>query len=462
MKLQRIELQRIKPLTIRVISVVFALYIVLVQFTTSNPYIHLLPIPTPALLTVGLSGLLLGYWLFFREDFEQNSQSKKALYYFVFAFALSIIIAILSSLYTLNVIRSTEYVNYITGPMPQRVIYYATFLIFLYFGNAFFAQLNEDNLLRIVKIYPLSLFLLVAVGVWQLLYFLYNVPFLDIETRSYVHSVTGNTFFNFRLTSFADEPSYLGPLLIDMMILGLLVFKRKWIYLLVVVIPATVILLFSFAVSGYMNLLMMVVFVVVYLVFHPKFPKKYLWMILGLVLFVITITFLVKPELITKFLSPVLGRFDSLLNPQSSSRIYMYIMPIYWLFDHSIFSALFGYGPGSYEFLHHTKILPSKVNIAISSNNMYIDLLFEHGIIGLVLIVSALAYLFVFLWKKGRENLYYFIALMELTHVLITALYRADFVTPRFWTVFLLIFLLISLGDKKMRKSRQIEDGVNR
>lgn len=426
------------------------LYLFMIQFTTSYGYIHLLPIPTPAVLTFGVSMLFVFYWFLFSKDSEQIAPTTLNLRYvtiLTMAFSISIIVAVLSALYTMNTIFSAEYMEYLKGSMIKRILYYSAYILLLYFGYKTISKMKTNHILMITNVYPLSLLLLVMVGLWQLLYFFYNIPFLDLETRSYVHSVTGNSFFNFRLTSFADEPSYLGPVLIDMIILGYLSFKRKWIYIALIVLPAIGILLFSFSVSAYFNLLLIAGFIVMYLIFHPKFPKKYLIIILGVGILAVGVLFLVKPGIFMTFFSPILGRVDQLFDPQSSSRIYMYIMPIYWLFDHSILSALFGYGPGSYDFLHATKILPNKVSIATSSNNMYIDLLFEHGIIGLIIVLAGLVYIFIYLWKKGRSNAYYFIALLEFVHILITALYRADFVTPRFWAVLLIIFLLARVGE---------------
>lgn len=443
---------RIEPIFKKGLILALCLYFILIQFSISTPYIHLLPLPTPAVLTLGVGILTLFFWLFYRSKLDQGFESNKVLKYFTLAFSISIFLAILSSFYTIGKIQSTEYLDFISDSMIKRVLYYGSYLMLLYFGYIFIANLKDSNIRRIINMYSISLFLLVIVGIWQLLYFFYNIPFLDIETRSYVHSVEGNTFFNFRLTSFADEPSYLGPVLIDMVILGFLIFKRKWLYGFLVALPALGILLFSFSVSAYLNLFVLVFFVFVYLIFHPKFPKRYLWYLLGILIVGLLFILIIKPDFVVAFFSPILGRLGGLFDPQTSSRMYMYLMPFYWLFDHSTFSALFGYGPGAFDFLHASKIMPSNVSVATSSNNMYIDLLFEHGIIGFLLIASALVYLGIVLWKKGRLNVFYFIALLEFVHILFTSLYRADFVTPRFWGGFLIIFLLMRLGENHEKR----------
>jgi O-antigen ligase len=445
--------QRFEPLFRTSLIIIFCIYLSLVQFSLNYDYIHLLPIPMPAVLSLGVSFLLLVYHYGYSKVQHDHTEVNSRLRTFVLLFTLSMVLSLFSSFYTSSVIKSSEYISYLKGSMPTRFLYYSTFLLMLYFGYQFFSRMEKGKILKIIKVYPLSIYLLVLVGIWQLSYFFFNIPFLDINTRSYIHSVTGNSFFNFRLTSFADEPSYLGPILIDLLVLGYLAIKRKWVYFIVLALPALVILLFSFSVSAYFNVFLLVGFIVLYLMFHPKFPKKYLWWIFGCGILGIIGIILVKPQLVTALFSPVLGRMDNLFDPTSSSRIYMYVMPLKWLFDHSFISALFGYGPGSFEFFHYTKILPNKVSLATSSNNFYIDILFENGVVGLCLILFVFIRVFVFLLKKGNKNIYYFIALVEFVHISITALYRADFVTPRFWAVFLIIFLLMKIGEDKEKEN---------
>ncbi|WP_174728984.1 O-antigen ligase family protein [Mesobacillus harenae] len=455
----RLKTPGVKSVFEIVILVIFAVYLSLIQFTTSYPYIHLLPIPTPAVLTLGMAFLFLVYCFLWRNN-RSSYDADRLIKIFMLLFTLSILLSFLSAFYTQITINSTEYTAYLKKSMVTRMLYYGAFIAMVYFGYHSLSQIGRIKTLRTILAYPLSIFLMVAIGLWQLTYFLFGIPFLDIDTRSYVHSVSGITFFNFRLTSFADEPSYLGPIIIDMLVLGYLAFKRKWIYVLLLAIPSIVVLLFSFSVSAYLNLAILVAFIIVFLMFHPKFPKRYLWYLLAFTFAGIVIVVLAKPGLVASFFSPIIGRLDSLFNPEESSRIYMYVMPIFWLFDHSIISALFGYGPGSFEFLASSKILPNTGSVSTSSNNMYIDLLFENGLIGFSLIVLGLGILLLSLFKNARKNIYYFIALLELTHLLITSLYRADFVTPRFWGVLLIIFLLNRFGEMK-EKGKNSRNGVD-
>lgn len=445
----RSKLDRFRNPMLNMIVITFVIYLALIQFTTSYPYIHLLPVPTPAVLTLGVAMLFISYYILFgiKERGLDTSSADRSMKYFIYTFVLSIILSIISAMYTASVINSVEYISYLKKSLITRMLYYVSFIGMTYFGYLTLSKLDISKIKKIIKAYPLSILLLTFIGVWQLLYFLFNVPFLNLETRSFVHSVGGLTLFDFRLTSFADEPSYLGPILIDMIILGYLVFKRKWMYALVVLIPALIVLIFSFSVAVYFNILIMFGVALLLVLLHPKVPKKYIWGFMIGTILVVAVAILIKPELFTKFFSPILNR-ENLFDPEHSTRIYMYLMPLFWLFDHSVISALFGYGPGAFEFISETKIVPkSGARLNVSSNNMYIDLLFEHGLIGFTMIMVAAGYLFINLLKKVRRNVFYLIAFLELTHLIVTSLYRSDFVTPRFWGILMIVFLLTKIGE---------------
>ncbi|WP_191566706.1 O-antigen ligase family protein [Metabacillus idriensis] len=441
--------------------ILFFLFFFQIQFSISRLFINALPIPTPAVITsAAVLGLFFVYVMTSGKEFFKELIVKNSFYIFLALFTLSLITSTLSAFYTNTVLFSVEYQQYISSSLYTRFIYYGAYLSVVMLGLAVVRKLSIHQVKRIVKIYPITIYLLIIVGIWQFFYFTYNVPFLDIDTRSFVHSSEGPTLFDFRLTSFADEPSYLGPILIDFLILGMLVFRKWYTYIPFILIPAGFILLFSFSLSAYANIVMLIGFLVVLLIFHKSFPKKLLVYLAVIGLIFVGAAFVFANDLMMDFFNPIVGRFSTLFDFEHHSRMYMYVMPFFWLFDHSLVSALFGYGPGSFEFLAQTKILPSIAPVAISSNNMYIDILFEHGVIGFLMVLTGLILVFVTLVKHYKKNRYYFIALMLYVHLLITSLYRADFVTPRFWGILLIVSMLTMLGshDFKHKSSKKLED----
>ncbi|KEZ48768.1 O-antigen ligase family protein [Metabacillus indicus] len=427
--------------------ILFFLFFFQVQFSISRLFINALPIPTPALITsAAVLGLALVYIKMTGRHFIRGLFVKNSFYFFLVLFVVSLVFSTLSAFYTSTVLFSTEYDQYLRSSLYTRFIYYGAYIALVVLGLAVARRLPLQALKNIVNMYPAAVFLLIAVGIWQFFHFTYNVPFLDINTRSFVHSSEGPTLFDFRLTSFADEPSYLGPILIDFLILGLLLFRKWYTYIPLILLPAGFLLLFSFSLSAYVNIVFLIGFLAVLLVFHKSFPKKILVYLIVAGAVVFGAAFVVANDLMMDFFNPIIGRFSTILDFEHHSRMYMYVMPFFWLFDHSFISAMFGYGPGSFEFLAQTKILPSIAPVAISSNNMYIDIMFEHGVIGFLLVFTGLVLVFVSLIKHYKKNIYYFIALLLYVHMLITSLYRADFVTPRFWGILLIVGLLSLIG----------------
>lgn len=100
--------------------------------------------------------------------------------------------------------------------------------------------------------YTIGAGILIVGGIWQFLHFTIGYPMPGFETRAYVHSVESDVLFNFRLTSFTDEPSFLVPFLIDGLLIGSLLLSRKTYFL--YALFAVIVLVLSFSVSGYLNL----------------------------------------------------------------------------------------------------------------------------------------------------------------------------------------------------------------
>ncbi|WLR41502.1 hypothetical protein LC087_11435 [Bacillus carboniphilus] len=443
--------------------ILFCFLLCTIQFTGAKWFINITPIPSTALLAFLAAGFFVLSFMS-NQNKQFDYQQNKVVNQFILLFVIAITLSALSSIYTAFQIHSVEYTAYIKSSLITRMLYYITFVSLLFFGFNVLKDYSQDKLMKWIKFYPISLFLLMLIGVWQILYFTTDfIPFIGLDTRSYVHSIQGTSMFDFRITSFLDEPSYLGPLLIDFLILGFLVFCKKWKYVVFIAIPTTVVLLFSFSVSAYANLLLITLFLLIQLlkkidVININYKKVAI--VSGIMLVVLFVFIFIFQDLLLGFFSPIIGRFGGLLDINKSSRMYMYVMPAFWLFDHSFLSGLFGYGPGSYDFLSNTKILPYSLNnLSVSSNNIFVDFLFETGVVGVGLLIVGLTFLFIYLWKRFTKNIYTFIALTEFVHLMITSLYRSDYSTPRFWVLLLIIFLLSRFESNKTATSIGKEGG---
>ncbi|WP_243388119.1 O-antigen ligase family protein [Bacillus kexueae] len=435
----------IREKNVNIFYILILIFFALIPYSVSTMYQKILPVPTSVMISMIVSGSAVLFILFNKTAVKNMEFHHKVLLFFFYFPVLS---ATFSSFYNLSLLSSVEYVEYFKGSLTSRVVNYSIFFFIVYFIIQIRNTLTDNQIGAIIKTYVWSLLIMVIVGIWQLSYFLFDVPMFNLNTRSYVHSVSDDVLFNFRLTSFADEPSYLVPFMLDLIILGSLVFASLKRYLLFVFVPALTVLLFSFSVSGYANLaLILFVFIALILLSNFKYKRKLLLGLLVIMGIGMTVV-LIKSDVFIKFAQPVIGRLDTIFDIEHHSRMYMYVMPFVWIFDHSIISAVFGYGPGSYEFLSLTKILPNTAPVSTTSNNMFVDLIFEHGIFGFLFLLIFITYYLFFLFKRRNINRYFFIANILFIHLVITSLYRGDFVTPRFWGLMIILVLLVEMGNR--------------
>lgn len=157
----------------------------------------------------------------------------------------------------------------------------------------------------------------------------------------------------------------------------------------------------------------------------------------------------VQWDFVLRMLEPITGRFDTLFDIHRHSRLYMLVMPLFWLFDFSWVNSVFGFGPGSYWFLAQTKFLHHQGPLSVTSNNIFIDLLFEHGIFGSLAIMLMFLFVAYRLFKVRNEHKYFLYSLILWIHLTITSMYRSDFVSPRFWAIVIIIFIFVELGKRE-------------
>lgn len=434
-------------LNISVLSL--CIFLLFGPLTISTVIIKLTIIPLPALIASFSSFCLFLLFLINKKKKKPSYSLYRHEKVFIGSFFIPILLSFLSLGLLLYTMQSIEYLNYVRGSLPTRMLYYLVFFLTLFLALKLAEYFSGKQVKWMIWSYIVSAYSVVVIGIWQLLYFIYDVPFIYLPTRSHLHSVSGNTMFNFRLTSFADEPSYLGPILIDLVLLSLLVVKNRWVYTFGIALPALVVMMFSFSLSAYANLLILACFIIGLLLISKKHLRK--WILIGIAgfAFIFIAIALVKSNMMLDFFRPILARFENMFDLESNSRFYMYVLPTFLLFDFSWVTSLFGYGPGSFSFVSMTRYLPNTATIGPSSNNLYFDVLFETGIVGLIIFLIGIVWLFIHLFKKRSLSLAHFVSLVLFVHLLITSLYRADYVTPRFWGILLIIMLLARTGRNK-------------
>lgn len=339
------------------------------------------------------------------------------------------------------------YYEYIDADFKNRlilIVFNLTILVGLLTITHNWTREKTNNL---IKKYYNGLFLFTVIGVWQFFHFLIGVPFINVETRSHIHSVSKNLLFiNNRLTSLANEPSYLAPLVIDFIILSFLLTKKPK----VPVIIGLFVLIFSYSGGGYLNLFLLTfVFLVTYLKYKGyRFNRKSSFKVL-LIFFAFGGVLLKYNSNLYYLVMPVIGRMESFFDLNNHVRIFMVVMPFAWAAGGNILNFLFGYGPSSYKYLNLTERLPTGQAVHVTSNNLFSDTVYEAGYLGLIMYTGLFVKLIYTPFKKVYHNKDYFFATMLSTHLFITSIYRADYMQIRFWILIFIIFKLMRFAEMK-------------
>ncbi|ANC78614.1 hypothetical protein ABE65_018150 [Fictibacillus phosphorivorans] len=439
---------------------IFYLYIFLIPFSVSEDFRALTgPIPTSVLLTLIISIAFMAYYIRTTSKLPLvfNQQLDKNLLIVLVCFFLPVMLATLSAVYNYFAIDSYFYSQYFKGDFPARIINFGLFFVLIISLVPLIQKMNAERLHKYILTYWIGVSFLLLIGFWQLLHLTIGVPMFDMQTRSYVHSVGGGAklFFDFRLTSFASEPSYMVPFVIDGLLIGALVFSSLKKYVLWSFLPALFILLFSFSLGGYLNFFLVFCgFLLLIFTTHNPFKKKVLYALAGLVGLIVLVG-LVNMNLLLEFVGPVIGRLDTVFDMQEHERLFLLLMPFVWIIHHAqtLFQMMFGMGPGSFKYLNITQYFPDDIHkVYVTSNNVYIDVLYEHGMVGFILSLVLIGYFLWYFFKRRNEGKYAQMGFLITLHLSITSLYRADFTSPRFWMLFIILFILIHLLSLKKQE----------
>ncbi|MDQ0206796.1 O-antigen ligase family protein [Alkalicoccobacillus murimartini] len=445
----------IQPYRSSLLALALIMLAFLAPFAVVSQYQKVLPIATSVLTSFAALCLLFIVWFSESENKLHPIKSLRSPYYLIIiTLFVSASLAIVAGTFNLTYMLSSEYVNYYQNSLPRRVFNGAIYISIMTLFILLLKRMTKTELNYIGRAYLGGIGVLVLFGIWQFLHLSIGYPMPDVQTRSAVHSVQSEVLINFRLTSLTEEPSFLVPFLIDGLIIGLLLYKNKFSYLWQWMLPVLFVLIFSFSISGYVNVLLVALFALWLIVTSRTINWNRL--ILPILASFIPIGLFIwwKWSLVLELFMPIIGRFDVLFDVTNHSRLYMLVYPFIWLFDFSWVNTLFGFGPGSYEFLAQTKFLAYGSKLSATSNNVFVDLLFEHGLLGGGAFLIAFILFFLHLYKRRKEHIYYQYAVILWFHLGITSLYRSDFVSPRFWVIVMITVLCAEIGKRYVQMNR--------
>lgn len=448
-------------------NLILNLYFLLAPFAVSTSFNQLSPLGTSSLLVLLVSFTYLSLD-FLRNGIQLISKFKQRI---LLLFTLPIFTSLIGVVVSIIRENNKEYRLYLLEKLPARGI-----LIFINIG-ILLGLLNISynwsyrEVKNLIKKYYYGLLVFALVAFWQFLHFLIDIPFLNLDTRDYIHSVSSTSFLiNRRLTSLADEPSYLAPLAIDLIILGFLVARKpRRTFLL-----GLLVLVFSYSGGGYLNLFILIIFFLPGYFKYKGYRLSYRNVFSLLILSSLGIGLVAYyNKEIYRLIYPVLGRLDTIFNIRKHGRMFMIFMPFLWVLQGNIIQALFGYGPNSYNYLHLTKYLISGDQVHVTSNNLFADTVFELGYFGLLSYILIFASLIYLSWKNLHRNKPALLSFLLSVHLFTSSIYRADFMQARFWILIFIILKLIDLTRKEEANlnnkdsrgrdpSRNKEGGYNR
>jgi O-antigen ligase len=131
-------------------------------------------------------------------------------------------------------------------------------------------------------------------------------------------------------------------------------------------------------------------------------------------------------------------------NLDNSGRFYMVVMPYSWSFDGSVFSFLLGHGVKSYSIIGSHYSFLSGEPIHDTSNNIYTDVFWESGLLGLILLLMFFLFVFSCIFKRKIGKQSSFIAFYFLFELMLSGMFRADYASARFFIILYLIYLMFN------------------
>lgn len=381
------------------------------------------------LVLLFLSSLLvLIYLAIIGHKVKKDSYSFKILSVFVLIYICSFIAIILNRDHLVD--------EFIKSVIVGRLFTLLALLANILVASIWISKINEHDACKFIRIGFYSLFIFIVLGYWQLIGGYLGIPFF-IETRDWMHGVPGalRAILPSRITSIAEEPNFLAPLLIEFILLSYLIIRsgfNKFIFIGLTL----VILILSFSGGAYVNLALVFAFmmslVVIKLTFTGRIKVYHFFVLLisSAVFFIlIYLGGLIFEFIYYKFQHEMTG---------GSSRSQFLISFIKLIINSDVSQLLLGHGLGTMSVLDEFGMLSEDYLFRIS-NNFILDMFWEGGVLSLSLI---LIFYFLLLYP-GMNNFtksnYYYIGLLMSFHLIVTATYRSEYLSTHFLWVIIMI-----------------------
>lgn len=363
--------------------------------------------------------------------------------------SLCYLCAFVVSLFAILLTREHLTGEFIDSVIVGRLFTFVTVLMMVYLLNVWLVASDEKQLNKALKIAFFVLLIFVLLGIWQFIGNLIGIPFF-IETRDWMHGVPSaiRSLVPKRLTSISEEPNFLSPLLIEYLILiGLVIVRRSIKYTLYAL--GLFVALFSFSGGVYINLLLLIFLYGVLSLFRSLMKGvlngKDIIFILSIFLFFVLIIFI--GDILLDFLYyKVQGEAAG---QSSRSQFLSSLMQL--IADSNFSQLMFGHGMGTMGVLTSFG-LPKEDFLFRITNNFYLDMLWEGGFIGLGFIIIFFMSLICFGLKGYMNNHYIEAGLLFTMHMIVTSLYRSEYLSAHFVWVLSMVLVCYRLGYIKVQR----------
>ncbi|MGG4610055.1 O-antigen ligase family protein [Providencia sp. Me31A] len=374
--------------------------------------------------------ILFSFLFFLISINKKKTHTNRVNKIFIFSYLAFSLIGLFSTLISLSDITSE---NHLTNLLSRLSTISLTLIILICISTWIHNQ-EVRKLLNFLKIAFFSTIIFAVIAIYQILAHHYNLPF--IETRSYIYGASYEIqqSLGIRITSIAREPNFYAPILIESFLLSFLFLKRSTLYFYVIF---SIFLIYkTYSTGAYIHFALISILLFIF-IGRNKLTKLITTIIL-LTSLLSLIYYLTLQE--NYFTNKLLNEMNG-----ESSRTYIYSTIIYEIFNSGFLNLLFGHGVNTLQLFNELANNNYNINFSVS-NSLYIDILWDSGLIGLFCFSFGFFLLFLSLNRSARNNKYGTIALFLFLSLLITSIYRSEYTTTHFSWISSIIFVCYQLA----------------
>ncbi|PHM68339.1 O-antigen ligase family protein [Xenorhabdus sp. KJ12.1] len=371
-----------------------------------------------------------------------NYKINKVAAYFIFLYLMIFIFSSFGQIYSIYKITDNGYVISVIS----RILTISTCIITILLISDWAEKQNTNNLLFFLKASFFSTLIFAAFGIYQIIAYKYNLPFLETRSNVYGASHEIQSQLNFRLTSITREPNFYAPILLESILISIVVLNKRLFFLF---LSLSLYLIFrTYSTGVYIHT------AIIFALFFIFIEINKVYKLLILILILILIYAFTINELNTDFYFYFIEKLNSEKNGESF-RVFVYLTVLNSIIDSNIINILFGHGVNSLQNFSDITGMKSLTNVS-ASNNLFLDVLWESGILGIITFFIGMFFIGKTIYSKKyylKKCKYRYISFMLFLSVLVTSLYRSEYTTTHFSWVFCNIIILYIIAKKNSRKN---------